>query len=406
MLAKAAPPSTVAVQQSPRYADLAVNTDIKGVRAILEAVDSGVPDQEKFDVDLPVGRTIWIEPLEGAFSGWKIKAKGFGLADHNRRFKLPSSKPYHRIHEHVGVAPDGTLYRVSSDPAPMGGMIATRASTEYEVAKRLSSTGVTGVAIAALRNTEVLFNPSDYSTEASIKTHVPLGAVVTLVPHSAELASRYHLHAQGGDGGLGYLSDVAGGLGHALRTLHQAGYYRFSGYPRNYAVADGRVVLIDLDSLREFSVSCRTPIQAALHRTRDIASALYGLICTTTTAEAIEVTPNDAATYSRLFSSLLCAYYSPKSTPLSVATGQLVDINRMARENATACHEATPEGSRKGVPCIDYSEYRRRRYQQYWIERFTVYRDIFHSLMPLASDRERSMGMCCTESLSARIACL
>jgi hypothetical protein len=257
-------------------------------------------------------------------AGAALKLKGVGHRADDEHVRPPTAEPYYRPNPHLGVSEDGELTIVESEPSPLGGMLLSRARAEFEVAESLQRRGVAAIVpVKVYRYAGLKFSVGDAA--------LPMGAVLTLAPavagHRADVLLRLEaelsqeervfverllLPAAGPTRSAGLLERfalLAGSYGAALRGFADAGFYRHSGSPDNWALDAGgeRVYLTDLDSSRPLSECSR--VRAPLEVMRDVAGGLFNIAAAILEPRAAPRLPADLVRRVDPFSAFLAGYF-------------------------------------------------------------------------------------------------
>lgn len=250
------------------------------------------------------GRTAWMSLPRFTWAQLNMRAmklKGVGLANRDDSGQLvatrPSTDAFVRPYAHVGFEQDGVVKLEYSELAPVGGMLLRRARQEFNAGRSLTNYGARCICPVQL----ISYDPKDLAFRVGDRSEA-MGVVVSLVPAAigtrADAVLRYVPGAQSpetrhvrrllkytnrapnnsvADSLLRLLQILANSFGRALRSLAEAGYYRYSASLDNWGILDDApdVYLLDLDSSRPLA-DCST-IRAPLEIARDVASGIFHL---------------------------------------------------------------------------------------------------------------------------------
>lgn len=345
--------------------------DRMGRSAILR-LDSGVP------IPTPTG-TVTVR---------SIKIKGVGLQDHLGQVRPPQTQPYYRIHPHLGFGPDGRFIHVLSDPSPLGGITLDKAANEYGISLGLANSGCPS---------QIPLRLYEYDEPHLVFFHqgfpaVRLGVIAAALPEYAPVRADTALSLQtldpdrtsivlqwaadlGVEAGEYQEVDLAARIcrlyGKTLRKFHQAGYYRYSGQPDNYAYSPqlGAVYLLDLDTSRRLG-ECPEVVKP-LQLMRDVASALYGVTAYMLRRAHIARYGPGLVAGRAVFFSLLKGYYDELDEALlRRQAGHISDYYCQIYDLAEARHRETAAPALEETE--DFQVYRRQTISQYWVNRDEV----------------------------------
>ena len=369
----------------------------------------------------PLEKPLHIETPRGPLTLHTLKVKGIGLCDHRGQVEPPTTREHYRIHPHLGFTPKGEFVPVLSKAAPLGGITLPMARAEYEIGRTLLRHGCPAqipLRLYVFDEPHMVFDPPDAEPQ-------PLAVVVSAVTTRSFVRAnnifnyalidentrgeldgwRQHLRIVGEPHReLALIREVGRRFARALRGFHEAGFYRYSGQPDNYAycTATDEVFLIDLDSSRPLH-EC-SEIEAPLQLLRDVASALYGV--TAYMLRRIHVDRFSPLDVHRtgLYSSILSGYFRdlPRER-LEMSSQALEDHFERIHYEARRRHEATPDTPPATSKDTSYAEYRQARRRQYWIyreETFSLFVVLLRDLLadssigvrhPLHSSREQML---------------
>lgn len=358
-----------------------------------------------------LGRSAWL-PLETPIvvSTHKqqieihaLKIKGVGLCDHKGDIIPPTIQPYYRANPHLGITAEGKFIPLASPPAPLGGITIERARREYHITCNLLESGCPvqiPVRLCQYAEPSMIFQAEGHDP-------FPLAVIVAGMPQNtdlrADLAFEYdatdeftkrkldELIRQMGiaplaNRGLSLLSNLIKLHGRTLRKFSEAGFYRYSSSPDNYAFSPqlGEVFLMDLDSSRELS-ECSN-IARPLQIMRDAASALFHLLAYLTKPQFIRYFPESDVIEANPFRSFLQGYYNDVSSEFvyylsNVLLTYYQQVYRRVFETSKT-PDLTPEiGTPDAIE--SFQEHRIRNYRQSWINREEAYCLIIAALWKL-----------------------
>lgn len=372
----------------------------------------------------PLGTPFALGTPRGEVELHTLKIKGIGLCDHNGRVIPPTTQEYYRIHPHLGFTPAGEFIPVLSKAAPLGGITLPMARSEYEIGVELLRRGCPAqvpLRLYLFDEPEMVFDPPDADPQ-------PLAVVVSAVTvpnfvrannnfnyalidedtrreldrHARHLGVAEEAHRE-----LALVREVGRRYTRAVRGFHEAGFYRYSGQPDNYAycTATDQVFLIDLDSSRRRD-EC-SAIEAPLQLLRDMASALYGVTAYMLRRHHVDRFPPRVIRDSGLYPALLAGYFHdlPPAILAPVAERLESHFERIHHE-ARRRHAATTDAP-EPADAASYDSYRRSRRQQYWVHReetFSFFVVVLRELL-MTTDLGRRYPQCPTrEQMIERIA--
>jgi hypothetical protein len=249
------------------------------------------------------GRSAWLplsepiaHPTVPGLSLTAAKVKGIGLSrceggkprppDGDRRY-LPGS-----VQPHFGIGPEGNYVEAFSQPAPLGGMVVSRALREHENTERLLASQVPAFVPFAVFSAHERFESESLGVVVTLSTEPAPYRATSLIATRDAIGSRaehvYRLAAErslGLDVSLFSQEGLAAGFaalsaatGRSLRGLADAGLYRHSSSLANlvYCTSRKRLLLTDLDSTRALvDVDFE---RRGLELLRDVASAVHKLV--------------------------------------------------------------------------------------------------------------------------------
>lgn len=282
------------------------------------------------------GRAAWqplSNPARTLIGGRALKFKGVGLCPRQGMpARPPSNEPYDRWDGqapdlHFGIRGDLELVLRASEPAPLGGMLLSRALNEFTCATELQARNVCAVrpfAVLELRGAKFAVGSRSE----------PLGVSVTVSPvvsplRCSVLLDDWRQTSQTADDELRRLAallDIGTSLddaarfriravaeayrrfGRTLASFSSAGWHRYSGHADNIVIGDdGNAVLIDLDSCVR---SSGLGDAVALENIRDGMSGLYNLACAFFSTVTLELIPDEMLIEEEPFSAFLAGWTS------------------------------------------------------------------------------------------------
>ncbi len=249
------------------------------------------------------GRTAWLplsepipHPTVAGLSLTAAKVKGVGCSFGGDEPPVPASGEREylaaRDQPHFGMDADGNYIEVFSRPAPLGGIVLSRARQEYDNADRLL-----GESVPALVPLAVFEAGRSYRDE-------PLAVVVTLSTEAAPFRCNSLIAAPGAvrsaqerdyrdgvesaleldsplaspEGLTAAFAAIAAATGMSLRGFADAGLYRHSSGMWNFQYCRSwrRLLLVDLDSSRPLAEAGYQ--RRGLEMLRDLGSAVQKVV--------------------------------------------------------------------------------------------------------------------------------
>jgi hypothetical protein len=251
---------------------------------------------------LAPGRTAWMplaEPIahptvEGMVLS-AAKVKGIGCRDEDGAMApVDGTREYRPVSEHAHFGIDGAgFYReVFSDPAPLGGIVLSRALSEYEAARRLLESAVPAIVPLAVYCHEHCYRGEQLAVVVTLSTEPTPFRLTSIIAADSDVNDEAERnYRQAVERALGMKSPLssaeglsrafavlAGEIGRALRGFAVTGLYRHSSGLENFQFSSSwrRVLLVDLDSSRRLADLDHR--RRGLEMLRDVAAAVHKLV--------------------------------------------------------------------------------------------------------------------------------
>ena len=277
-----------------------------GEPELFDRIDRAVQSLTPEHFDRP-GRTVTL-PLPR--SGYSVKLKGLCNCTSDGRLTGPSTKTFLRENPHLGFSAGDHFRFVSSAPAPLGGIVLSRARAELDAAEALTAGTIPHAPwpLALFR-----FVEPRLSFEAS-EGREALGASLLVCRGENYQRIDKLLDGRPWSDGLESLERILAALGGALKALHAAGWYRYSSTLDNcHLDPDGTIQLVDLDSSRR--LGDLTPRRQWLERARDLAGAMFNTAAFLMAPERASQLAPHLLPAGALFRTLLIGYVEPALQP-------------------------------------------------------------------------------------------